>query len=295
DIRTLLNYTTRIESSNPTLISRQTIGRITINWITSSRTACLQTSKGETSDVRTAITTEHRLSLSSSSRVNKAATDRLTDNREVRYRNIDWKGFLINSRNHIDNITSISRSYSILNCPFRVDDAVPIKAIITVFRVNVNNTRLCSKCTTRSNTNPSRTIPNRKGVIRRLLKPRLTYFPVTTSRGGVRDNSVKPLRGCSSSEQVSISRTRCASILLRLSDDVYIFNLRKINTTVSNAKLYITVSRTVNGDRIAISNTRCSNFNNTSLASSTLISRNGDLLVRVSTASSISKVDSLAF
>ena len=140
------------------------------------------------------------------------------------------------------------------------------------------------------------------------------------------DDCVKTLGNGTNSSHLIIVIVPCRSVLGGVSL-VKSFDLLDIDRAISNGKLYFTVSRTCEGDRVAVSNRRCRDLNNTLLGCSALVSsndsitrrvshtnsmtlvdrdstlvslgavlnRNGDLLVRVTTTSSIGKVNSLTF
>jgi len=107
----------------------------------------------------------------------------LTNNRNVILLNVNRELFTVDTRrNKNDAAITIGVSVNIFNSCFngtlRVTDTVTSKGIITVNRVNVDNLSQFDKRTTRSNSYPSTTIPNRNSLVSIILKPGFTYFPV---------------------------------------------------------------------------------------------------------------------
>ena len=136
---------------------------------------------------------------------------------------------------------------------FGVTNTMTVTRVVTS-RINVNNIGLLSERTTRANSSPTRTVPNRKGQVVIVLKPGLTHFIITSSRCSHLNKGIKTT--CSSTRSKNlIIRHSFTSVLFRLCDDVCRIDTVKIYTTCGNTK--------GNGTVTVISNaqTSCINSN----------------------------------
>ena len=160
--------------------------------------------------------------------MHNAATQRSTNNRNITTLDLNRCSLLIDTRSN-DNYTAITKIIigvdvcnSIFNGSLRTANTVTVVIIITVNRVNVDNTRLASKGAAGANTFPAVTIPDAQGFVSVILQPGLTNFPISTRRGSTLDKGIETPCSSRCSKQVSICSTGRTSILLSVSDNVYI-------------------------------------------------------------------------
>ena len=129
--------------------------------------------------------------------MNNTSTQRLTNDTHIVFSNVDRQGLSVDTRSNRNNTAvTIGRvSVDLFNCCLngflRTANTVTIVIIITSRSVYIDNLRLVSKRTTRGNTKPVSTIPNRKSQVIVILQPRFTDRIVTTRRRSSLNKSVK--------------------------------------------------------------------------------------------------------
>ena len=161
-----------------------------------------------------------------------------------------------------------------------------IVRIIATRSVNINNFRLVSKCTTRGDTNPSTTTPNRKCQVIVRVNPNLTFANTgSCSWCFVLVVVIKPTSSgfCSKDIVVSTFSIRICNLVCKL-NLISIFNLIKINRIVSKTNSNSTITIISNGYTIRTTNVISNYFIDVVIKSTS--SRNSNIIIRHDIASS---------
>ena len=236
------------------MVSRKTVSTVAINRVTTTCAASLHTCHREVGNLSTAVDAEQNAFLSCWRWVYKAATKRLTNDRQVVDRDVNRCCLSIDTRSHKHNVTCISRCHSSFDGLHGVDDSVTIVVVIAVSLVNPDHSWLGNKCATRGDTDPVTTTPDRQCLITTVGVPQFTNSPVSAARSCVLIKNIMTTLNSTNRCKYVINTCprRSTSVLLSSSNDVKTFDLVNVNSVVSQL---CTVDRTISdltvGDRVS--------------------------------------------
>ena len=219
DVRTLQDNRCYVstEPNRERLVARQAIRCIIVKAVvTCTLISCrnFKTKQGEVSNIRTTINLKHIVVFSRNRRMHKAATHRLTNNRDVVLLNTQWQCLLVYTRCNLNQTTITTRrcvdklqgTTNRLQRCLRQETGY-ISSITTISRVYITNNSGCSwaEGLTNSNSTPTTTIVNLVDLVTSCsTKPLLTYLCSARRVYICVDNDIMPCSKCSSSSNLIV-------------------------------------------------------------------------------------------